>query len=102
MKYIIVTTTVENRRSAEELAKNIIKNNLGACVQINEIESVYKWKGEIKNEKEFKIEIKTLSKNYTKLQDFIIQNHTYELPEIISVKIGRGYNKYLNWIKNKK
>ncbi|MEK6936185.1 MAG: divalent-cation tolerance protein CutA [Nanoarchaeota archaeon] len=98
MEFIIVKTTVESKKDAEDLAKKIIEAKLGACVQISEIKSIYKWKGKIENNKEFKIEIKTSSQNYKKLQEFIIKNHKYELPEIIAIKIIAGYNKYLNWI----
>jgi len=101
MEYIIVKTTVENRNDAEKLAKKIVEVKLGACVQISEVKSVYRWKGKIETAKEFKIEIKTKSTNYKKLEEFIIKNHKYELPEIISVKINNGYRKYLNWIGEK-
>jgi len=99
MGYIIVKTTVENLKDADELAKKIVEAKLGACVQIGEIKSFYRWKGKVETKKEFKLEIKTPSENYKKLRDFILENHKYETPEIIAVKINKGYDKYLNWIE---
>jgi len=99
MGYIITTTTVENQKDAEELARRIVEAKLAACVQINEIKSIYNWKGKIKTAKEFRLEIKTASENYRKLQDFIIDNHKYETPEIIAIKVRKGHNKYLDWIE---
>ncbi|MBI2452408.1 divalent-cation tolerance protein CutA [Candidatus Pacearchaeota archaeon] len=99
MEYLIVSTTIDNKKDAKRLARKIILAKLGACAQISKIKSYYKWKGKIEFNEEFKIEIKTLSKNYKKLENFIIKNHKYEVPEIISIKIIKGYKNYLNWIK---
>ncbi len=98
MSFIIIITTLETRKQAEILAEKIVDAKLGACIHVNEIKSIYRWKGKTENVKEFKLEIKTLSKNYQKLKDFIIKNNEYELPEIIVIKIEGGYDKYLNWI----
>ena len=99
MEFLIVKTTLENKKDAESLSNKIIESGLGACVQISEIRSTYKWKGKIETVKEYRIEIKTSSNNYKKLQEFILKHHKYELPEIIAIKITAGYGKYLNWIK---
>jgi len=99
MGYIIVKTTLENQKDAEELARKIVETKNGACVQISEVKSYYKWKGKIETKKEFKLEIKAPSENYRKLRDLIIDNNKYEIPEIIAVKINKGYDKYLNWIE---
>lgn len=97
MAYLIVSTTIGNKKDAEELAKKIVNAKLGACVQISSIKSFYKWKGKIENANEFKLDIKTSSNNYKKLGRFILDNHKYELPEITAVRFT-GYNKYLAWI----
>jgi periplasmic divalent cation tolerance protein len=98
MGEIIVYTTAENNKVAEKLAKGIIDNKLGACVQLIEVKSCYNWKGKQENSKEIKLSVKTSDKNYHELQNFIIKNSRYELPEIVAVKIEKGYKKYLNWI----
>jgi periplasmic divalent cation tolerance protein len=98
MTNIIVYTTVGNNKEAEKLAKLIIDNNLGACVQLDEVKSYYKWKGKIENSREIKLSIKTCSRKYKGIQNLIINNSKYEIPEIIVVKINKGYDKYLNWM----
>ncbi len=30
--------------------------------------------------------------------DYVNQNHSYSVPEVISVKIDQGSEKYLDWI----
>jgi len=99
MGFIIAITTIDDKKKAEELAEQIIKSKLGACVQITEIKSIYSWKGKIESTKEFKLEIKTTSNKFSRLKEFIIKNHKYDLPEIIATKIVKGNKKYLNWVK---
>jgi len=99
MGYIIITTTIENQKDAESLARKIVEAKLGACVQISEIKSIFRWKGDIETKKEFKLEIKTPNENYRRLERFILKNNKNEIPEIVSIKIKKGYDKYLNWIE---
>lgn len=96
---IIVITTTETEKEAEELAGKILNEKLGACVQISEIKSYYNWKGKLENSKEFKLMIKTIEEKYKEIEEFIIKNTKYKLPEIIAVNIEQGYDNYLNWIE---
>jgi periplasmic divalent cation tolerance protein len=99
MGYLIVKTTFESKKDAEAIAKKIIEAKLAACIQLSEVESYYKWNNKTENSHEYKLEIKTLSKNYKKLEKLIIKNHKYEIPEIVAIKIKKGSKKYLNWMK---
>jgi periplasmic divalent cation tolerance protein len=99
MSYIIIKTTFENKKDAEEIAKKIISSKLGACVQLSEIESYYQWNNKIEKSNEYKVEIKTLDKNYKKIEELISKNHKYEIPEIISYKLNKGSKKYFDWVK---
>ena len=99
MTYLIVITTFKNKKSAESLARKIVEKKLGACIQISEIKSLYNWKGKFETPNEFKLEIKTSEDMYEKVEKFIIENHEYELPEIVTIKIDKGNKKYLGWVK---
>ena len=98
MKYKIVITTVGNKKDAQDLAKKIVSSKLGACVQISKIKSYYSWKGNLEMSDEFRLVIKTIASKYNLLQNFILKNSKYDLPQIVSVNISKGYNKYLRWI----
>ncbi len=97
--YIIVFVTVPNPVEAENISKKIIENKLAACVSIiRDVTSIYTWKNEIERSSECLLIIKTLEGKYNELEKTIVENHSYEIPEIISVKLNTGYDKYLNWI----
>ncbi len=100
MKFIIVITTVETKKDAEELAEKIVSAKLGACVQISKIRSYYNWKGNLEMSNEFRLMIKTVDKKYGLLKEFIIKNSKYDLPEIIAVNIEKGHDKYLEWVES--
>jgi periplasmic divalent cation tolerance protein len=56
------------------------------------------WEGQINNDPEVRIMIKTKSWLYPHVEEFIIRNHSYSVPEIISIPIDKGSSGYLGWI----
>jgi len=96
--YLVVLTTVGSEAQGEELARSIVGAGLAACVQIQPIRSVYKWKGEVCTEAEFLLMIKTVERQYVSLEQHIKANHSYETPEIIKLPITGGSREYLGWI----
>jgi len=84
---------------AEEISRNIVGNGLAACVNIvDNIKSIYKWKGEIASNRESLLIIKTATKKVENLIKFVKEDHPYEIPEVISIDISEGNPDYLNWI----
>jgi periplasmic divalent cation tolerance protein len=62
------------------------------------VKSYYRWKEKFTIDHEYLIIAKTRSEVFTKLKARILALHSYELPEIVSVKIQRGHKQYLDWI----
>lgn len=100
MEHIIIKTTFESKKDAEEIAKKLINSKLAACIQLSEIESYFRWDNKVQQAKEYKLEIKTSSKNYKKIEEFILKNHKYKIPEIVAIKIKNGSKKYFDWVSS--
>jgi len=49
-------------------------------------------------EREWLMIIKTDSKIFSRLRRRILALHSYEVPEIVSLKIDRGSRPYLEWM----
>ena len=98
-KFIEVITTFETADGAREMADSILKQKLGACCSIEEVESIYNWEGGIETSEEFQLTIKTVESHYAKLEKLILKNHSYETPQIISLPIIGGSDDYLKWIE---
>lgn len=96
--YCVVLTTTANAEQAEELSKKLVAQRLAACVQVQQINSYYMWKGEACAEKECLLFIKARRAQYQELEEFIRANHTYETPEVVCVPIEAGFVGYLKWI----
>lgn len=100
LEYRIVLCTIDSIKNANELAHNLVKARLAACVNIvSGVTSVYEWENSICEENEYLLIIKTKSDLYKKLETKIKEIHPYEVPEIVSLKIDNGSKSYLDWIE---
>jgi len=95
----IVMVTVGNGEEALSIARTLVEEKLVACVNmVPRIRSIYRWKGEICDEEEQLLIMKTRSELYPALQSRIRQIHSYEVPEIITFPVTDGLSEYLNWV----
>ena len=99
MKAIIVKTTCASKEEAKYIANILVKERLAACVQLNEIESIYFWKDEICSDNETLLSIKTKKELFSKVQSRILELHSYDVPEIVEIEISNISEDYLNFIK---
>ena len=95
--YSIITATYPDKESAKRTAKLLVEQRLAACVQIFPIESVYLWQGEICDECEVMLLVKSRVALFDKIVAVIRENHSYEVPEIAQVPITDGLPEYLKW-----
>lgn len=93
----IVQTTVASKPEARKLAALILKNRLGACIQIAPVKSFYRWRGKNESANELLISVKTRQSAAGKLTAFIKKHHPYELPEIITLN-AKADHDYANWV----
>ncbi|HKK13683.1 MAG TPA: divalent-cation tolerance protein CutA [Gammaproteobacteria bacterium] len=96
---LIVLCTVPDGETAAAIAARLVKDSLAACVNIlPAVTSVYVWDGEVQNDAEQLLVIKTRSGVFQALEKAVLELHPYELPEIIAVPIQYGLSGYLTWI----
>ena len=85
---------------AESLSKQLIEENLAACVNLlPTIESYYKWDGKLNTEEESLLIVKTTEQKVEQLITFVKENHPYEVPEIIALPLTEGLPDYLDWVR---
>lgn len=97
-QYSIIMTTCPSIEIAKGIIDGLLNKKLAACIQSLDIKSNYFWQGSINEDKEVLLLIKTKKELYNEIQEFIKDNHSYEIPEIIEVPITSGFLGYLNWI----
>ena len=97
--YIQITTTVEQKKDAEAIARMLLEARLGACVQIvGPITSHYWWNDAIDQAEEYLCLIKSREDLYAEVEAAIIKKHPYEVPEIIATPIVAGSKDYIAWL----
>lgn len=95
----IVFVTAGSQEEAATIGRTVVEENLAACANIvPRIRSIYRWKGQIYDEQEFLIIIKTRTSQFEALQKRVKELHSYEVPEIISFPVARGLPQYLKWV----
>ncbi len=97
-KYSVIITTCENKEQARNLGRGLVENKFAACIQLIPIESMYQWEGKMVEAEETLLLVKTKTELFLEVEKYIISHHSYSTPEIISLPIEKGFEKYLNWI----
>jgi periplasmic divalent cation tolerance protein len=62
------------------------------------MESVYRWEGEIEQESERQVVIKTSRDCVAALWDRVRELHPYDVPEFLVLPIVDGSDAYLRWV----
>ena len=102
MKINIIITTTDSEKTANDIAKYLVKDNLSPCVQIlPNIKSVYKWKGKLDKSDEILLLIKTIPENVQDCKDLILKYHNYDVPELIETNGEILSDKYRDWFIDK-
>ena len=96
--YLLITT-VASADEAKSLAQKTIENGLAACAQVQATcHSVYKWQGKLESATEYPIHFKTNESKKSALFQFIKEHHSYDVPEIISIKLDEVDSEYATWL----
>jgi periplasmic divalent cation tolerance protein len=84
---------------AESIAGMLVAEKLAACVNILPgAKSIYEWQGKVEKDEECVLLIKSRRDRLPQLEKRLLEEHPYELPELIAVPIEEGLHSYLSWI----
>ena len=96
---IVVFMTSANADEARRIASELVERQLAACVQIlPEIESVYRWNGEVQRVTELLLLAKTTAAQFDDLERAVREIHSYDTPEIVAVTIAHVSEPYRAWL----
>ena len=96
---IVIVSTYPDKKSISRVAHDVVERKLAACVNYTEINSIYSWKGKIKDDKEVLVLFKTTKELKQKLKEEIAGSHPYEVPEIVELKMDDVSLPYLKWLE---
>ena len=98
-KHCVIYITAGSKEEAENLSRGLIEEKLAFCVNtVPGIQSTYRWEGKIHVDNEMLLIVKTRQDRYEALEQWVKSNHSYDVPEIVSLPIQKGLPEYLNAI----
>lgn len=97
---LMVYVTCKDKAEAKSIASHVISKRLAACANIFPAhESLYWWDGEVQNEQEVAMILKTTKERYHELEDAIKEKHSYDVPCVVALSLENGNHAFLDWIK---
>ena len=97
---IVVLTTVASTDDAHTLVRGLLDRRIIACGTIlPAARSLYRWEGEIVDEGEIVVLIKTRESLVDELQEAFTEMHPYAVPELLALRVTAGLRKYLDWLE---
>ena len=98
---LVVLCTFPDVGKARVVAKEIVSEGLAACVNLlPNVESIYRWKGEVRQDAEILAIFKVASKGFEELENALNEKHPYDTPEIVGIPADRVNRSYLAWVLN--
>lgn len=96
---LVVFVTAPPGELPAQIARALVEEGLAACANIvAPIRSIYFWDGKVQDDAEQLLVIKTTADRYDALESRVRELHTYDVAEVIAVKIDRGAPDYLTWV----
>jgi periplasmic divalent cation tolerance protein len=96
---LVVLTTLGSLDDARTLVRALVDERLIACgTLLPGARSIYRWDGEVKEETEVVVLLKTEVSKWEALTAAIRRLHPYRVPELLALPVDRGLEPYLAWL----
>jgi periplasmic divalent cation tolerance protein len=96
---VLIMVTAGGRNDAEKLGEGLVEGRMAACCTvIPMVHSFYYEDGQLKREHESLLLIKTVESRAKAVQDYVLANHSYAVPEILQIAVESGSPAYIQWL----
>jgi len=97
---VVVLVTTPNPDSAASIARTLVEEGLAACGNVVPgIRSIYRWAGEIHDDAEALLVLKTERRLVGALKSRLPEIHPYQVPELLVLPVEDGLGPYLAWLR---
>lgn len=95
----VVVTSVGTEQQAVEISEELVLRRLATCVNVIPcLRSIYRWKGNVCNDSEFLLLIKTRRSLFEEVAETIRALHSYELPEVLEFAVSGSEPNFHRWV----
>lgn len=96
---LVVLVTTPSAELAAGLARTLVEERLAACGNVLPgVRSVYRWEGEVHDDTEALLVLKTSRARFEALRERVLSLHPYDVPEVLALAVEAGSASYLAWI----
>lgn len=99
MSLLLILTTVATEAEARQIARTLVQEGLCACAQIDAMTSVYRWDGQLCEEPEWRLLLKTADDRAEALQSRLLALHPYALPAIYTLRPDTVSPPFAQWVQ---
>jgi periplasmic divalent cation tolerance protein len=97
---ILALSTCPDDVAARQIAEALVTEGLATCVnRVAGVQSNYVWNGQLQNDSETLLMIKTTTVRIAELEARLKALHPYELPELLVLPVAGGNEPYLDWVR---
>ncbi|NIQ00014.1 MAG: divalent cation tolerance protein CutA [Nitrospinaceae bacterium] len=98
-EHIVVLITASSREESERLSRGLVEAKLAFCVNsLPGVKSTYFWDNELCVDEEILLIVKTRADRFDELEQWVVEHHSYDVPEVIALPIVQGLKPYLKGI----
>lgn len=95
----VVFVAAPDLDTAARLARTLVEERLAACCNlVQQVRSIYRWQGEICDESEVLMVVKTRREAVEALRQRVVALHPYECPEVVALAADDVHPPYLAWV----
>ncbi|MEW6047768.1 MAG: divalent-cation tolerance protein CutA [Bacillota bacterium] len=96
----LVYITARDEQEARRIGRALVERRLAACANVvPRIASCYWWQGELVEDSEALLLVKTLEPALPALEQTVKSLHSYTVPAISAVPVERVHDPYLRWMR---
>lgn len=95
----VVLTTCGSEAESVRISRTLVEEGLAACVNRLPVRSCYRWEGELHDEGEILLIIKTLSSRLDEVKKRMTELHSYDVPELVILDATDVSEAYLAWVR---
>ncbi|MFQ5986015.1 MAG: divalent-cation tolerance protein CutA [Thermoplasmata archaeon] len=96
--YAMLYLTAGTEAEARSIVLRLVEEGLVACGNIFPIRSIYRWKGQIAEQREVAVIMKTRRERVEQAIAAAREAHSYDVPCVVAYAMETGSEEYLRWI----
>jgi len=98
---VVVLTTLPVTADPADFGRTLVMERLAACVTVlGDVLAIYRWQGDVCEERERQILIKTTRDRLGALEQRLRALHPYQVPEFLALAVAQGSGPYVSWLRD--